>query len=66
MIFKGSSDQNHFIFKSMSETDPTYNDVIQIQSRSISDTPLSGIDLKNKWIGSVLPSKKGSTLDLDS
>ena len=46
MIFKGSSDQNHFIFKSMSETDPTYNDVIQIQSRSISDTPLSGIDFK--------------------
>jgi len=36
---------------------PSYDNIIQLKSRSMSDTTLSEIDCKSKWHGSGLPLK---------
>ena len=70
--FKGSTDPSHFMFeinvgKSLIRhrttlklndefLDRLQDDVIQIQSRCMSDQPLSDIDLKNEmtWVWNIL------------
>ena len=55
---KADPTENESEIQSVDRPESIVDDDVQIQSRSMTDPPLSDIDFKNKWLESELPLTK--------